>query len=226
MASSSFVDFIFNMNPGRIFNLESALVPEFSSSPSPSLHSSSSSSCYCLCCCLASDSGFSSPDSSSSGSSSPSSQSFHSAPSSMSVHPSTSVSPVYGQPIQCQSSPPEMPCPPLPMPVPYGIVPHFLLNPKQYWPIQHHQVQPVQASRQRHSSQSSSSSDSSSGSKKALCNNILLHGRCERKEKCAFAHNVEELGEKVAKNYKKSWCLNWEATKTCPYGFRCTFLHR
>jgi len=63
--------------------------------------------------------------------------------------------------------------------------------------------------------------------KTELCRNWELTGFCKFTERCAFAHGMHELKEKVflPSNYKTKLCKQFTTYMYCPYGQRCQFLH-
>jgi len=63
--------------------------------------------------------------------------------------------------------------------------------------------------------------------KTELCRNFEQTGFCKFTNRCAFAHGMHELKEKIflPSNYKTKLCKQFTKYMYCPYGQRCQFLH-
>jgi len=59
------------------------------------------------------------------------------------------------------------------------------------------------------------------------------HGICPYKEKCLFAHHLDEMPmfyndpnyPVACCHYRRMICTSWMITGQCPYGNRCDFIH-
>jgi len=62
--------------------------------------------------------------------------------------------------------------------------------------------------------------------KTEFCRSFEETGYCRYKEKCQFAHSIEEL-RPVDRHpkYRTEMCKTFWEQGTCPYGKRCCFIH-
>ena len=63
--------------------------------------------------------------------------------------------------------------------------------------------------------------------KTELCKNMQLEGYCKFGKKCSFAHNKEELRQKIHlhEKFKTKPCKSYHLHGYCSYGIRCSYLH-
>jgi hypothetical protein len=62
--------------------------------------------------------------------------------------------------------------------------------------------------------------------KTELCKTWDELGECPYKDRCRFAHGVEELREKVDRRGSKKTCLAFRKSWNCSYGTRCLYWHK